>query len=65
MKKSLIIVLQILAINLAVFSQSNNYNLKFDEKDFSFLETAVGYQIGCKTTELLSFNGYNLACITA
>ena len=48
MKKIFFIVL--LAINLAALSQSN-YNLKFDEKDFSFVETEKGYQIVCKNAD--------------
>jgi len=39
-----------MAIHLAVFSQSN-YNLKFEENEFSFLETAIGYQILPKSAD--------------
>ena len=35
---------------LAVFSQSN-YNLKFEENEFSFLKTEVGHQILCKNAD--------------
>jgi hypothetical protein len=39
-----------MAIHLAVFAQSN-YNLKFEENEFSFLETAIGYQILPKSAD--------------
>ena len=39
-----------MAINLAVFSQSN-YNLRFEEKEFSFTETKSGYEISCKNAD--------------
>jgi hypothetical protein len=39
-----------MTIHLAVFSQAN-YNLKFKENEFSFLETAIGYQILPKSAD--------------
>ena len=45
-----IILLQVMAISLAVFSQSN-YNLNFEENEFSFLETEIGYQILPKSVD--------------
>ena len=48
--KRIFILLQLMSIHLAVFSQSN-YNLKFEENEFSFLETARGYQILPKSAD--------------
>ena len=48
--KRIFILLQVVAIHLVVFSQSN-YNLKFEENEFSFLETEIGYQILPKSVD--------------
>ncbi|MCL2328640.1 MAG: hypothetical protein FWC39_09040 [Bacteroidetes bacterium] len=48
--KQIIIVLHILALHGVVFAQSN-YTMKFDEQDFSFLETEKGYEIVRKNVD--------------
>jgi len=48
--KRIFILLQVMAIHLAIFAQSN-YNLKFEENEFSFWETATGYQILPKSVD--------------
>ncbi len=48
--KRTFILLQIMAIHLAIFSQSN-YNLKFEENEFSFFKTPIGYEIISKGSD--------------
>jgi len=47
--KKIFILLQAIAIHFAIFPQSN-YNLKFNQEEFSFLETEMGVQILCEST---------------
>lgn len=48
--KRIFTLLQVMAIHLAVFSQSN-YNLIFEENEFSFFLTEMGYQILPQNTD--------------